>query len=512
MKNLLNSTDIIPEFSLNEISYVLINKIAYYKINSKIVSFSYDENKNTNFLTSKQEFYDLILKTKEKELKDFCLKRRFFNLNFFQKIKYFNKKSIIYFVSISFGIFFKFNFIFSILIFFTIFALVVKLFAIIKGIYLFENKKSPKKTKKIEKYSILVPLYQEEKMINQIINSLQNLECKDVEFLIVIEDDDEKTKNALLKIKLPENFILIKVPYFNPRTKPKALNYAIKFTTGDVICVYDAEDIPDKDQLQKAKEFFSSSDVDVLQAVLSFYNYKKNLLTLCFNFEYVSWFYFLFRGYSSLKINCPLGGTSNHILKNALLRCGYWNSFNVTEDLELSILLTKFNFKIRFLNSFTQEQCVYTLKSWFKQRIRWMKGYYLSYFSNLFNFSIFDFKNFIYFHFIVGFSACGFILMPLIFLIIYFNFNNIGFFLNINVFSFISYFLSIIFFLVCIIFPLLLVLTKIKAKNIFNICKIFISYPLYFILHFFSSIFAIIDLIKRPYFWDKTKHNLLFRS
>ena len=46
------------------------------------------------------------------------------------------------------------------------------------------------------------------------------------------------------------------VPDRQPRTKPKALNYALQFATGDLAVIYDAEDRPEPDQLRKAATQF----------------------------------------------------------------------------------------------------------------------------------------------------------------------------------------------------------------------------------------------------------------
>jgi cellulose synthase/poly-beta-1,6-N-acetylglucosamine synthase-like glycosyltransferase len=231
---------------------------------------------------------------------------------------------------------------------------------------------------------------------------------------------------------------------------------------------------------------------------------KQNILTLCFNFEYVSWFYFLFRGYSIFKINAPLGGTSNHIKKEVLIRCGYWDSYNVTEDLELSVVLTKLAFKIRFINSFTEEQCVYNLKCWFFQRRRWMKGYYITYLQNFFKFNVFDLKNMFYFHGIVGFSAFGFLVLPCLYFYFFINKNQI------YCLSYLFYFsniLTILFVVSCVILPISFVFVCLNKKNAINLLLIAISYPLYFILHFFCSIWSFIEIFKCPYKWNKTIHD-----
>src|SRR5690606_33668116 len=90
------------------------------------------------------------------------------------------------------------------------------------------------------------------------------------------------------------NVDFIIVPDSEPRTKPKALNYALNFAVGDFAVVYDAEDRPDPDQLRKAVAAFARAPAEVicLQARLDYYNPTENWLTRQFTIEYAS----LFRG------------------------------------------------------------------------------------------------------------------------------------------------------------------------------------------------------------------------
>jgi cellulose synthase/poly-beta-1,6-N-acetylglucosamine synthase-like glycosyltransferase len=46
------------------------------------------------------------------------------------------------------------------------------------------------------------------------------------------------------------------VPPAEPRTKPKALTFALPFARGDYVVVFDAEDRPEPDQLRKAASAF----------------------------------------------------------------------------------------------------------------------------------------------------------------------------------------------------------------------------------------------------------------
>ena len=165
-------------------------------------------------------------------------------------------------------------------------------------------------------YSILIPLYDEASKASFIINSINKLNYPKyrLDVKLIVEEDDILTLKAIRILELPSYIEIITVPYSLPRTKPKALNYAMSYVTGDFVSVYDAEDRPDPDQLLKALHAFRTMPKHYvcIQAKLNFYNAKENILTRFFSIEYTLWFEYLLRGLSILDLPLTLGGTSNH--------------------------------------------------------------------------------------------------------------------------------------------------------------------------------------------------------
>ena len=107
---------------------------------------------------------------------------------------------------------------------------------------------------------------------------------------------------------------MLVVPDGKPRTKPRALNYALQFATGDYLVIYDAEDRPDPDQLRKAAGRFRDAPREVvcLQARLTFDNASENWLSKQFAIEYASLFAGILPMLDAARLPLPLGGTSNH--------------------------------------------------------------------------------------------------------------------------------------------------------------------------------------------------------
>lgn len=227
--------------------------------------------------------------------------------------------------------------------------------------------------------SVLVPLYKEPETVPRLINRLSRLTWPRhrLEILLVVEETDSLTRGALEQMRLPRWMRVIVVPDAPLRTKPRALNYAMLFARGSLIGVYDAEDAPEPDQLHRVVACFDASgdDLACVQGVLDFYNPQTNWLARCFTIEYASWFRVVLPGLQRMGLVVPLGGTTLFFRRAALIALGGWDAHNVTEDADLGIRLARQGYRMELLPSVTYEEANCRALPWVKQRSRWLKGY-----------------------------------------------------------------------------------------------------------------------------------------
>ncbi|MBC8051011.1 MAG: glycosyltransferase [Chitinophagales bacterium] len=197
----------------------------------------------------------------------------------------------------------------------------------------------------------------------------------------MLESDDREMIAAVARTPLQGNVDVIVVPSSHPQTKPKALNYALQFATGDYVVVFDAEDQPDRDQLRKAATMFASLPPQVvcLQARLVYHNHSENWLSKQFAIEYASLFGGVLPMLDAMALPLPLGGTSNHFRIEALRGVGAWDAFNVTEDADLGMRLYRAGLRCKTLDSNTWEEAACQPMNWLKQRSRWLKGWMQTY-------------------------------------------------------------------------------------------------------------------------------------
>jgi cellulose synthase/poly-beta-1,6-N-acetylglucosamine synthase-like glycosyltransferase len=170
------------------------------------------------------------------------------------------------------------------------------------------------------------------------------------------------------------------VPDGEPRTKPRALNFALLHASGDYVVVYDAEDMPEPDQLHRALARLKSAPrVGCVQARLNIYNSDESWLTRQFTIEYTALFDCILPTLERLGLPVPLGGTSNHFPRRVLEKAGGWDPYNVTEDADLGIRLARLGLKVEVLPSTTWEEAPRTFTVWRGQRTRWLKGWMQTY-------------------------------------------------------------------------------------------------------------------------------------
>ncbi len=229
-------------------------------------------------------------------------------------------------------------------------------------------------------YTVLVPVYNEPELMPTLIKGLAGLDYpkNKLDVLLLLEENDTRTLEAAKKAAPPVNWRFIYVPDIPPKTKPKACNYGVHFARGTYLTIYDAEDIPEPDQLKKAVVAFQKNPPGkflCFQAALNYFNADQNLITKLFTLEYTYWFDYLLPGLDKLKLPIPLGGTSNHFDLALLKELGSWDPFNTTEDADLGIRAAARGYRVGVINSTTFEEANSRYGNWIRQRSRWIKGY-----------------------------------------------------------------------------------------------------------------------------------------
>lgn len=231
--------------------------------------------------------------------------------------------------------------------------------------------------------SVIVALYREADIAGRLVKRLEKLDYPHdlLDVILAVEADDTLTFNALARADLPLWMRVVTVPDGQLRTKPRALNVALDHCRGSIVGVYDAEDAPDPDQIRKVVTRFHmrGADVACLQGILDFYNPHTNWLSRCFTIEYATWFRLMLPGLQRLGVAIPLGGTTLFFRRDVLEKLGGWDAHNVTEDADLGMRLARHGYRTELIETTTGEEANCRAMPWVKQRSRWLKGYMVTY-------------------------------------------------------------------------------------------------------------------------------------
>ena len=369
--------------------------------------------------------------------------------------------------------------------------------------------------KSLPKYSILCPLYKEANVLPDFVKAINNLDWpKDkLDVILLLEENDKETQKAAENLSDQSHFRVLVVPHSLPKTKPKACNYGLAFAKGEYVVVYDAEDRPDPMQLKKAYIGFkrSASKVVCLQSKLNYYNPDQNFLTKLFTAEYSLWFDLILPGLQSVKTIIPLGGTSNHFKLFVLRDLGGWDAFNVTEDCELGTRLFRKGFTTAIIDSTTYEEANSKVKSWLKQRSRWIKGYLQTYFVHTrhpLSFVVDHGVQAFIFQLVIGMRMIFIMINPILWLVTisYFMFRpTLG--LTIE-----SLYPTPIFYMA--VFPMIFgnflylynYMIALAKREKWYLIKYVYLVPFYWVMVSFASFIALYQLIVKPHYWEKTEH------
>ena len=209
--------------------------------------------------------------------------------------------------------------------------------------------------------TILLPVYREPSVIAELARAMRALDYPSPEIVLLVEEDDQETRAALDFWP----YRVLVVPDGKPRTKPRAVNYGLLHTRGEVVVIFDAEDRPAPDQPKRAvARMVADPDCAVVQAVLAC-DHDGPLIARLWALEYAV----LFRGVLPMLdwLGLPflLGGTSQYLRRDALMEVGAFDAHNVTEDADLSLRLAR-NYAFHTVMSATGEEAPVTVTSWVK--------------------------------------------------------------------------------------------------------------------------------------------------
>ena len=235
-------------------------------------------------------------------------------------------------------------------------------------------------------FTLLLPIrHERQDVVENTVQKMLESSHDKFEIVIITGADDPETTGIAERLATidPDRISTVIDPA--PRNKSTGLNSALLSGKchGDVIGVFDAEDVVHPDLLTHVDHAFRSENADVVQGGVQLLNFYSSWYSLRNCLEYFFWFR------SRLHLQAEKGfitlGGNTVFVKRELLEPKRgsseqwgWDETCLAEDCELGVRLSSAGKKVVVAYSpemVTREETPDTISSFIKQRTRWNQGF-----------------------------------------------------------------------------------------------------------------------------------------
>ncbi|MDI9394575.1 MAG: glycosyltransferase family 2 protein [Euryarchaeota archaeon] len=219
--------------------------------------------------------------------------------------------------------------------------------------------------------SIVVPAYNEEKVISRCIESILASNYSEFEVILV---DDGSSDNTLEKMKHYETDPRVTVLTKKNGGKASALNMGLKLAKGEIIFFVDADGIFAPDTISKMLSGFRSKDVGAVcgnDAPINLDTFQTQLLNLLTHVGTG----FVRRALDTIDCLPVVSGNIGAFRSSTLKKTGPFLEGFIGEDLELTWRVHKAGYKVAFQPlAIVYVEVPSTINGLWKQRVRWARG------------------------------------------------------------------------------------------------------------------------------------------
>ena len=230
--------------------------------------------------------------------------------------------------------------------------------------------------------SVMVPAHNEGVVIVQTVLSLLAFNYPTNRYEIIVINDNSSDDSARLLAEIQQKHPDRSLKVINTdgvtggKGKSNALNLGFAHCTGEYIVIYDADNTPEPNALRLlVSEICADASLGAVIGKFRTRNKNATLLTRFINIETLSFQWMAQAGRWKLMKLCTIPGTNFIVRRGILEEMGGWDINAIAEDTEISFRIYRMGYRIKFLpQAVTWEQEPQTLKVWFRQRTRWVKG------------------------------------------------------------------------------------------------------------------------------------------
>jgi len=219
--------------------------------------------------------------------------------------------------------------------------------------------------------SVIVPAYNEEKIIERTIESLLEADYPGPKEILIIDDG---STDRTLEIASRYKKAGVKVYHKENGGKSSALNYGLKFAKGEIIVTVDADTVVGRDALKEIVKKFNDPNVAAVCGNIKILN-AVNWLTKCQALEYVVSINTFRRAFDIFGVVTVVPGALGAFRKTVLEAGGFYDKDTLVEDFDVTVKTLKSGAVVQASsNALAYTEAPQTLKDLYKQRMRWYRG------------------------------------------------------------------------------------------------------------------------------------------
>ncbi|MRI01805.1 glycosyltransferase [Kriegella sp. EG-1] len=234
--------------------------------------------------------------------------------------------------------------------------------------------------KEIPHVTIQLPVYNEEYVMERLLENISKIEYPKSKLEIQVLDDstDDTVIDTAKHVKaLRETGLdITHITRTNRKGfKAGALKEGLEIAKGEFIAIFDADFLPDSDWLKKTVIYFKDEEIGVVQTRWGHINRDYSTLTRIQAFALDAHFTLEQVGRSSKGHFINFNGTAGIWRKECILDAGNWEGDTLTEDLDLSYRAQLKDWKFKYLEDVeTPAELPVVISAARSQQFRWNKG------------------------------------------------------------------------------------------------------------------------------------------
>jgi cellulose synthase/poly-beta-1,6-N-acetylglucosamine synthase-like glycosyltransferase len=226
-------------------------------------------------------------------------------------------------------------------------------------------------------FSLILPARHEEEVLAATLAQLARQDHPAFEVIVVVGHDDPETHAVAADAIGGDPRFRLVVDTNEPKNKPKALNTALPHCRGDIISVFDAEDVVAPQLLRAVDQTFQSTGAEIVQGATQLVNHHSSWFAVRNALEYYFWFKSRLHFHARTGF-IPLGGNTVFVRRGWLVAIGGWDEECLAEDCDLGARLSARGARtvVAYTADLaTREETPETLGALIKQRTRWSQGF-----------------------------------------------------------------------------------------------------------------------------------------